>query len=140
MATHSGFRFLQGMMGPESPQRSPLAAPWTPALDGDSEIWLHTPVSSSRMLWSVQRAPKGPLWPPPRPQHYMGIRKSGCAPRFTVPAWYDGPREPPKFPFGRPLDPSIPWGFGNLATHSGFKFPHAMVGPESPQSSHFAAA
>jgi len=95
MAAHSGFRFLKGMMGPESPQSSPLAAP--------------------------------------RPQHCMGIRKSGYAPRFQVPARYDGPREPPKFPFGRPLDPSIAWGFGNRATHSGFRFLQGMMGPESPK-------
>ena len=73
------------------------------------------------------------------PQHYMGIWKSGYAPRFQIPARYDGPREPPKVPFGRRLEPSITWGFGNLAKHSDFKFPHARMGTKSPQSCPLAA-
>ena len=37
----------------------------------------------------------------------MGIRKSGSALRFQVPACYGGPSETPKCPFGRPPDPSL---------------------------------
>ena len=51
LASRSGFRFPHAMVAPARPQSAPLAAPWTPALEGDSEIWLRAPVSGSRMLW-----------------------------------------------------------------------------------------
>ena len=63
------FRFPRAMVAPARPQSAPLAAPWTPALEGDSEIWLRAPVSGSRPLWWAQCDPKVSLWPPPRPQH-----------------------------------------------------------------------
>jgi hypothetical protein len=70
------------------------------------------------------------------PEAFLGEVFNLCV---QVLARCDGPRETQKFLFARPQDPNVTWGFGNLATHPGFRFLQGMMGPESPQSAPLAA-